>query len=137
MLQAEHSATLFTFIKLPFVIKIFVLFKVAVLHWFNCIFLYYLGSCEESVTLELATRLSSGRTVSVAEPSASDIDFTFNTDMQRTGDFNVNLNMKNTSTESRLVDVHVSALSCKYTGIPNADIKDTCTATVLEPNARK
>ena len=89
------------------------------------------------MTLELATRLSSGRTVSVAEPSASDIEFTFNTDMQRTGDFNVNLNMKNTSTESRLVDVHVSALSCKYTGISNADIKDTCTATVLEPNARK
>ena len=109
----------------------------AVLHRFYCIFLYYLGSCEESVTLELATRLSSGRTVTVPEPSASDIDFTFNTDMQRTGDFNVNLNMKNTSTESRLVDVHVSALSCKYTGIPNADIKDTCTATVLEPNARK
>ena len=71
------------------------------------------------------------------EPSANDIEFSFNTDMQRTGDFSVNLSMKNTSSESRLVDVHVSALSCKYTGIPNADIKDTSTATVLEPNARK
>lgn len=94
------------------------------------------GSCEESVTLELASRLSSQRTVSVPEPSANDIEFSFNTDMQRTGDFNVNLSMKNTSSESRLVDVHVSALSCKYTGIPNADIKDTSTATVLEPNAQ-
>ena len=38
MLQGEHSAILLTFIKLPFVIKIFVLifFGVAVLHRFYC-----------------------------------------------------------------------------------------------------
>ena len=75
--------------------------------------------------------------MTVPQPSAKDIDFSINADMQRTGDFNVTLTMKNTSGESRLVDVHISALSCKYTGIANADIKDTCTATVLEPNARK
>ena len=95
------------------------------------------GCTEESVTLELANRLSSKRRVIVPEPSAKDIDFSINADMQRTGDFNVTLTMKNTSDASRLVDVHISALSCKYTGIANADIKDTCTATVLEPNARK
>lgn len=71
------------------------------------------------------------------EPSAKDIEFSLNIDMQRTGDLSVNLTMKNTSDESRLADVHLSALSCKYTGISNADIKDTSTATVLEPNARK
>ena len=95
------------------------------------------GSTEESVTIELARRLSSQRQVTVPESSAKDIEFSFNTDMQRTGDFSVTLSMKNTSDESRLVDVHISALSCKYTGIANADIKDTSTATVLEPNARK
>ena len=38
MLQVEHSTILLTYIKLPFVIKIFVLsyFWVAVLHRFNC-----------------------------------------------------------------------------------------------------
>ena len=38
MLQGEHSAILSTFIKLPFVIKIFcfVFFRVAVLHRFYC-----------------------------------------------------------------------------------------------------
>ena len=34
MLQMEHSAILSTFIKLPFVIKIFVYFWVVVLHMF-------------------------------------------------------------------------------------------------------
>ena len=39
MLQGEHSATHFTFIKLPFVIKIFVLsiFEWPFLHMFYCI----------------------------------------------------------------------------------------------------
>ena len=37
MLQDEHSAILLTFIKLPFVTKIFVLsFLSVVLHWFYC-----------------------------------------------------------------------------------------------------
>ena len=37
MLQGEHSAVLLTFIRLPFVIKLFVLsILVAVLHRFNC-----------------------------------------------------------------------------------------------------
>ena len=39
MFQGEHSVILSTFIKLPFVIKIFfVYFGVAVLHRFYCIF---------------------------------------------------------------------------------------------------
>ena len=42
MLQREHSAILSTFIKLPFVIKIFVLslFEWPFLHRFNCIQLF-------------------------------------------------------------------------------------------------
>ena len=43
MLQEEHSAILLTSIKLPFVIKIFVLSifeHLALLHWFYCILKY-------------------------------------------------------------------------------------------------
>ena len=40
MLQGEHSAILSFFIKLPHIIKIFVVFLVAVLHRFYCIHLF-------------------------------------------------------------------------------------------------
>ena len=55
MLQGEHSAILLTFIKLPFVVKIFIfcLFKVAAKDMFYCIdylhilpVLHCLGMCD-------------------------------------------------------------------------------------------
>ena len=62
MLPVEHSAILLTFIKLPFVIKIFVLsILVAVLHRFYCTFqkLYI----EELLLLKKTTNHKYGENV--------------------------------------------------------------------------
>ena len=48
MLQREHSAILLTFIKLPFVIKIFVL-SIVVLLRFYCISIYYSNSFIDKI----------------------------------------------------------------------------------------
>lgn len=87
------------------------------------------------MTLELAKKLSSRHVPTVEEPEANDVTFSLTTDMQRNGDFNVSLKITNTASSSRTVDVHMSAISCRYTGISNADLKDACTTDVLEPNA--
>lgn len=90
---------------------------------------------EREVTAELARQLSSRRKPQVEQPTVSDVDFNLTTDMQRNGDFSSVMKIKNTSPESRKVDVHLSALSCRYTGISTSELKDTSSATVLEPNA--
>ena len=94
----------------------------------------FTGSEEAAVSLELAKKLCTRRVLTIQQPVAEDVNFSFSADIQRTGDFTVYLTAKNTSSESRLVDVHVSTLACRYTGIPSSDIKDTSTAAVLEPN---
>lgn len=89
---------------------------------------------ESEVTAELARKLSSRINPEIELAKETDVDFDLLIDMQRCGDFNVTLKIKNTAVESRMVDVHLTILSCRYTGIPNAEIKDTSSATVLEPN---
>ncbi|XP_053402741.1 hemocyte protein-glutamine gamma-glutamyltransferase-like [Mercenaria mercenaria] len=90
---------------------------------------------EKDVTAELARKLSYRRIPKVQEPNSLDVEFNMTTDMQRCGNFSAIMKIKNSSDESRKVDVHMSALSCRYTGIPTTELKDTSSATVLEPNA--
>ena len=92
-------------------------------------------SDERAVTLEISRKLGSRQIPAIEEPDVSDVKFTLTTDMQRNGDFNVALKITNASSSSRTVDVHMSAISCRYTGISNAELKDTCTTDILEPNA--
>ena len=55
--------------------------------------------------------------------------------MKRCGDFSTVMKIKNTGINSRTVDVHLTALSCRYTGIQTTELKDAYSTTVLEPNA--
>lgn len=92
---------------------------------------------DREVTLELARKLSTRYIPVIEEPEARDVQFSIATDMQRNGDFNVTLKITNTSSASRTVEVRMSAISCRYTGISNAELKDAHTTDVLEPNAGK
>ena len=63
MLQGDHSAILLTFIKVPFVIKIFVLpifLRVADLHRFYCILLlhcsFFITLCLGSIGMDFAIK---------------------------------------------------------------------------------
>lgn len=90
---------------------------------------------ERVVTAELVRQLSSRRNVEIEKPTVCDVDFNLTTDMQRNGDFSSVMKIRNTSPESRKIDVHLTALSCRYTGISTSELKDATSATVLEPNA--
>jgi hypothetical protein len=43
--------------------------------------------------------------------------------------------MKNIGKESRVVDINITAIATKYTGVPSNDLKDSMAANVLEPGA--
>ncbi|XP_052230405.1 protein-glutamine gamma-glutamyltransferase K-like isoform X3 [Dreissena polymorpha] len=92
---------------------------------------------DKEVTIELARKLSSRRYTDIVNAKSSDVKFSIHTDMQRNGDFNVTLQFSNTSTETRTVDSHITALSCRYTGIATSEMKNESSSIVLEPNTEQ
>ncbi|KAL3859441.1 hypothetical protein ACJMK2_009661 [Sinanodonta woodiana] len=79
------------------------------------------GSKEESDTIAKAEQFCSRRSKDI-EPTEMTV-----------GDFNATLDMENTSEIQRVVNVYMCATSCRYTGIPVNEIKDTSPTSILEP----
>ncbi|KAK3611436.1 hypothetical protein CHS0354_027163 [Potamilus streckersoni] len=90
------------------------------------------GSKEENDTIAKAEQFCSRHSLDI-EPTKEDITFTFSGDATRVGDFTAILDMENTSDIQRVVNVYMCATSCRYTGIPVNEIKDTSTTSILEP----
>ncbi|XP_052816995.1 protein-glutamine gamma-glutamyltransferase K-like isoform X2 [Mya arenaria] len=90
-------------------------------------------SDDRDVTLELARKLSTRRTTEIDPCDAEDVEFDISADMQRNGDFSIALRVTNAASVPRTVDMHLNALSCRYTGIANSDLKDSSSSSVLEP----
>lgn len=83
--------------------------------------------------MERANNLSCRDRQQSKKPVVSDVDFSFNGEMKKNGDIHIVLGMRNTSTESRVVDGSIVAISTKYTSVPATELKESTATNVLEP----
>lgn len=65
----------------------------------------------------------------------NDVEFVYKADILRTGDVNVCMTIRNTSSETRVVEVHICAVASRYTGIPVTDLNYTNATNVIEPQS--
>ena len=97
--------------------------------------IFFLGSTELEEVVKLAKKLCARKDVKIVSPLADDIEFSYKGSIQKSGDIDVEVKMKNIGKESRVVDIYISAISTKYTAVPSSDIRDSIAANVLEPGA--
>lgn len=96
---------------------------------------YAEGTSELEEAIKLAKKLCARKEVKIVSPSADDIEFSYNGSVQKNGDIDVEVKMKNIGKESRVVDIYITAIATKYTAVPSNDLKDSLAASVLEPGA--
>ncbi|XP_064610806.1 protein-glutamine gamma-glutamyltransferase K-like isoform X2 [Liolophura sinensis] len=94
---------------------------------------YTEGSKESKKVLEAAARQCFRRVPPIPDTNSQDVDFQFSGEGHRSGDIGVVLKMRNSSGESRIVDVNMCAVSSMYTGVPLNQIKESVVSTVIEP----
>lgn len=98
-------------------------------HW------WFAGTSELEEAIKLAKKLCARKDIKIDSPSADDIEFNYIGSVQKNGDIDVEVKMKNIGKESRVVDIYITAIATKYTAVPSNDLKDSLAASVLEPGA--
>lgn len=91
-------------------------------------------SIEKADVILKANKFCGRTDVQIRKPSATDVKFSLNGDVQKSGDIDVELKMLNTSEEPRIVEVYMIIVGTKYTAVPLSDLKDSSSTNVLEPN---
>ncbi|KAL5022509.1 hypothetical protein ScPMuIL_001664 [Solemya velum] len=93
------------------------------------------GSGELEEALNRGRPFCFRRVPSMSIDGPNDVEFVYKGDSLRTGDVNVCMTMKNTSIDTRVVEVHISAVASRYTGIPVTDLNFTNATNVIEPDS--
>ncbi|XP_012942057.1 protein-glutamine gamma-glutamyltransferase 4 [Aplysia californica] len=93
---------------------------------------YEAGTKELEAVREKAAKMCNRKTPTLVKGSKTDVDFRLEGGVERSGDLQVTLHMRNVGTEGRVIDVYMGVLSTFYTGVTAVELKKLITSAVVE-----